>query len=331
MGLVKNILYKLANKKFLPLFNKQVIFPYYHIVNDNLPEHIKHLYKFKNKTQFIHDIKILKNNYISLNPKDLLEKKTSKNQFLLTFDDGLQEIYSIIFPILKENNINAIFFINPDFVDNNQGLYKHYISTILSKLELENFEKEKLENISKIFSFTFYSIAEFKQKLISIKYSEKEKVNEVLNLLNIDIKKYLIEQKPYVTKPQIQEMINAGFYFGGHTMSHPPLNQLNFEEQKSEILESINWLKTNFGINYSMFAFPFTDKNISKKLLNEIFEYDKNILIFGNSGLKKDFDDRIIQRFSLENPNKNTEKQIVKENLYKYFNILTGKYSIKRK
>jgi len=54
-------------------------------------------------------------------------------------------------------------------------------------------------------------------------------------------------------------------------------------------------------------------------------------LVFGNSGLKKDIDPRIIQRFSLENPNKETAKQIVAENLYKRYNQLAGKYHIQRK
>ena len=40
-------------------------------------------------------------------------------------------------------------------------------------------------------------------------------------------------------------MIDDGFYFGGHTMTHPPLNQLTHEEQKKEIINSINWLKEN--------------------------------------------------------------------------------------
>ena len=87
----------------------------------------------------------------------------------------------------------------------------------------------------------------------------------------------------------------------------------------------------NFNIDYSFFAFPFSDKAISKKLMEALFTYDKNIKVFGNSGLKKDFDSRIIQRFSLENPSKNTEKQVVTENLYKYFNKLIGNYNIKRK
>ena len=243
----------------------------------------------------------------------------------------MSEVYNIIFPILKKRNISAIFFINPDFVDNKTVLYKHKISLIICNLEEKNFPKSDLLQISNIMSFDFHGHNDFIKKIKNTKYSDNHKIDEILEVLNIDIQKYLQEQKPYITKPQIQEMLDAGFYFGGHTMSHPRLNQLNHEEQKKEILDSINWLKSNFNIDYSMFAFPFTDKNISRQLINELNEYDENILIFGNSGLKKDIDKRIIQRFSLENPNKNTEKQIVTENLYKYFNKIIGKYNIKRK
>ncbi len=148
--------------------------------------------------------------------------------------------------------------------------------------------------------------------------------------LNIDVKKYLSENKFYLSKEQIKEMMDDGHYFGGHTMSHPPLIQLSHEQQKKEIIDSIEWLKNNFGINYSLFAFPFSDKSMSKKLLNELFDYDSSLKLFGNSGIKMDFDRRIIQRFSLENPKKETEKQIVTENLYKYFNKAIGAYNIKR-
>lgn len=331
MGVVKDTLYKISNKQFLKIFKKQTVFPYYHIVRDDQVAHIENLYQFKNCKQFLNDITILNKNYKPIIPRDLLDNKNLKNNFLLSFDDGLKEVYTVIYPILKKNNLKAIFFINPNFVDNNEGLYKHYISIIITHLKNNNFEKSTMDKISKELSFTFSSVEEFKQKFINIKFSEREKIKNVLEIVNIDIEAYLKEQQPYITKKQIQEMINEGFYFGGHTMSHPPLNQLSHDEQKKEIIDSINWLKENFNINYSLFAFPFSDKTISKQLLTELFEYDKNIKLFGNSGLKKDFDKRIIQRFSLENPKKQTEKQIVTENLYKYFNKLIGKYNIERK
>lgn len=332
MGVVKDILYKVSNKKILPRFTNQTIFPYYHLVRDSTVAHIEYLYQYKNTTQFLNDLSVLTKNYKSLNPNELLGNNYSfKNRFLITFDDGLQEVYSVIYPLLKQHNLKAIFFINPNFIDNNEGLYKHYISIIISKLKNSNFEKESLEKISQILSFTFDSEADFIQKILGTKFSEKDKINDVLKLLEINVNGYLKEHKLYMTKQQIQEMIDDGFYFGGHTMSHPPLNQLGHEYQKKEIIDSIEWLKSNFNINYSFFAFPFSDKTISKKLMQELFEYDQNIRLFGNSGLKKDIDNRIIQRFSLENPTKETDKQIVTENLYKIFNKIIGKYNIKRK
>ncbi|WP_308993856.1 polysaccharide deacetylase family protein [Mariniflexile litorale] len=321
----------MSNRAFLSKFKAQTIFPYYHLVRDTDVAHIENLYLFKNTKQFLNDIQILKTNYKALNPRDLLNNNVSNNSFLLSFDDGLQEIHSVIYPILKQQGLKAIFFVNPNFIDNNEGLYKHYISIILKQLKDTGFEKNVLDKIGAIFSFTSNSTEEFKKKFINIKFSEREKVNDVLDLLKIDIRDYLKEQKVYISKEQIQEMLDDGFYFGGHTMSHPPLIQLSQEEQTLEIINSIDWLKQNFNINYSLFAFPFSDRAISKKVLEKLFEYDPNVKIFGNSGLKKDMDKRIIQRFSLENPNKETEKQIVTENMYKYFNKVIRKYHIKRK
>ena len=48
MGIVKDIIYKTANKRFLKIFKNQTIFPYYHIVRDNQVSHIENLYQFKN-------------------------------------------------------------------------------------------------------------------------------------------------------------------------------------------------------------------------------------------------------------------------------------------
>ncbi len=331
MGIVKDILYKTANIRFLKTFKNQTIFPYYHIVSDDKVAHVEHLYEFKNCFQFNNDIDLFLKNYNPIDPADLLSNKYGKNSFLLSFDDGLQEVYTVVYPILKRHNLKAIFFINPNFIDNNQGLYKHYISILISHLKTINFPQPILNVIAQKLSFTYNSVDDFKNELINIKFSDKHKINEVLKIVEIDIARYLKVHTPYITKEQIQEMIDDGFLFGGHTMSHPPLNQLTFSEQKKEIIDSIDWLKDNFNIKYSLFAFPFSDKNVSKKLIDELFRYDPNILLFGNSGLKKDTDERLIQRFSLENPNKVNAKQIVTENLYKYFNKLIGKYFIKRK
>lgn len=331
MGIVKETLYKISNKRLLAFFKNQTIYPYYHIVRNDQVAHIENLYVFKNIEQFKKDLEVLSREYTPIHPKEFLENQSRKNKFLISFDDGLEEIYSVIYPILKEKNLPAIFFINPDFVDNKKALYKHWISIVISYLKTVDFDREILDKISRVFYFNYSSEAEFIQNFKNIPFHEREKITEVFKILNFDHEAYLNENPIYVTRAQIQEMIDDGFYFGGHTMSHPPLKELAHEEQKQQIIDSIKWLKTHFGINYSLFAFPFSDKNISKQLIQELFAYDENILLFGNSGIKKDIDSRIVQRTSFENPTKEVTKHIVTENLYKYLNLITGKYYIKRK
>lgn len=331
MGIVKNNIYRFSSESLLDFFTKESIFGYYHIVRNDKVPHIENLYSYKNKEQFISDVDFLSKHYQAVTPDDIAGGKIPENSFLLSFDDGLEEIYSVVFPILKEKNIKAVFFINPDFVDNEKSLYKHDISVAINYLKKIDFEAATVKKIAELLSIGYSSNADFVNKFKNTKFADRNKINDVLKELGIDMKDYLQTQKPYVSKVQIKEMIDAGFYFGGHTMSHPPLGQLSFEEQKSEIINSIEWLKTNFGITYSLFAFPFTDKNISQKMIDALIAYDKDILIFGNSGLKKDVSNRIVQRFSLENPDKKIEKLIVSENLYKLYNKLSGKYNIRRK
>lgn len=330
MGIVKDILYKMSDLKYLKSVNKQSVFPYYHIVSNETVPHIKYLYSYKNIQHFESDIKLLSKNYISPTINNVIEKNVKENTFLFTFDDGLSEVYSTIYPILKENKLPAVFFINPDYVDNLKMMYKHRLSVLLSFLEKVNFDKKTLDEIAEICQFEYQDVDSFKEKFLKLKFVQEKEIDRVFELLGIDERKYLVENRLYITKAQIREMMDDGFYFGGHSMSHRPLNELNYEEQKKEIIDSVQWLKDNFGISYSLFAFPFSDKEISAKLIKELFEYDPNIILFGNSGIKKDIDSRIIQRFSLENPTKDTAKVLVRENLYKYYNKLIGKYKIKR-
>jgi hypothetical protein len=68
MGIVKNTIYGLSGKSLLPIFRRQSIFPYYHIVRDNKVAHIENLYDYKNTAQFRHDIDFLKKHYRPVSP-----------------------------------------------------------------------------------------------------------------------------------------------------------------------------------------------------------------------------------------------------------------------
>lgn len=209
-------------------------------------------------------------------------------------------------------------------------MHKHRLSVLLTHLEKNKADKSILDKIAQQCHFNYVNFEQFKQQFLAVKTTYEQEITRIFVLLQLDEEQYLKEHSPYITKDQMQEMMDHGFYFGGHTMSHRPLNELSFEEQKREITASVHWLKANFDVPYSLFAFPFSDRGISKQLIQELFVADPSLLLFGNSGIKIDIDSRIIQRFSIENPTKDTETVIIMENLYKIYNKTVGKYNIKR-
>jgi len=121
----------------------------------------------------------------------LLDKSTLEKYYIITFDDGNLSDYSVVFPLLKEYNIKAIFFINPvnignsGFIDwsmvkemSNAGMvigshgYNHLNMTklkyVAAKKELVKSKKMIEDNIGKpvnIFSFPFGS---YNKKMIDL-------------------------------------------------------------------------------------------------------------------------------------------------------------------
>jgi len=113
---LKKILFKILSfftlfiptKFLIKLSGKRIIYPFYHIISDNPPAHIKYLYPVRSIKQFEKDLVFLQKHFTVSD----FPVKGNNPQFVLSFDDGLSEVYDIIAPILKKRNIPAIFFVN---------------------------------------------------------------------------------------------------------------------------------------------------------------------------------------------------------------------------
>ena len=113
------------------------IIPFYHVVSDEECPHIKHLYRFKNVKEFIHDIDYLARHYQPIGADALQDvlagKYKGKKIMLLTFDDGLRQMYEVVAPILLQKGIPTVFFLNTDFIDNKALMFRYKISLALEK------------------------------------------------------------------------------------------------------------------------------------------------------------------------------------------------------
>ena len=84
-----------------------------------------------------------KNNFQTINLNQINNKNSNKKNFIITFDDGYEDVYLNALPILKELNFSAICY----FVTNFIGKYNFWDEN------KSNYKKMKLMNLTQIKSW----------------------------------------------------------------------------------------------------------------------------------------------------------------------------------
>jgi len=280
---------------------------YYHVVSNEDVLHVKHLYAYKNVAQFHHDLDIIVRKFTPLSLAGFLAHLKSGNAlpdkaFLLTFDDGFRQIYDIVAPILLRKGIPATFFINSRFTDNDDLCYQHKASLMVEHLLHRNVSRGIKNTIKKIFEQNNIKEKSIIAGIQAIKYAQRDLVDRIGEILEVDFNNYVKSYQPYLTTGQILQLISDGFAIGGHSIDHPLYSSLSLQEQIQQTLESVSFVKNTFNLNYGAFAFPHSDIGISKQYFAKIEETGLVDVSFGTAGIIADCVSNHYQRFSLENP-----------------------------
>jgi peptidoglycan/xylan/chitin deacetylase (PgdA/CDA1 family) len=282
--------------------------------------HIAHLYEPRTAYQFEKDIDFFLKYYEPVD-LDFLKnnchlKKPDKNYFHLTFDDGLREVYDIIAPILLRKGVPATIFLNVDFVDNQALFFRYKASLILdffNKKEVSKGEYLEIENIAP-------------KGLLHINFLNKNKLDEIAQILNIDFDDFLKQKQPYLETNKIQSLASQGFTFGGHSLNHPLFSEIPLSEKVRQATESTIFAKRITAQKTGAFAFPFTDFGVENTFFNKIFR-EKNIDIsFGTAGLKQQRYAQHWQRFPMEEGEGTAQELVKTEYLYYMVKRLFGKH-----
>lgn len=249
---------------------------------------------------FEKQIIILKKNYNPIGAIDIINSLNNKkeipdNSILFTFDDGLQDHYNYVFPILAENSIEGIFFPPGKPIIEKIVLDVHKIHFILATIKdvhsiLEEIKKylEKLKNHINVETFDSY----YKKFAIQNRFDSKEIVF-VKNLLqkglpiefrtdfvNQLFTKYVTHNEKefsenlYLSMNNIYKMKKTGMTFGSHSYSHYWMSILNDNELIKEFSDNSEFLKKISGENLLM-CYPHGSYNelVIKKLQENNFQF----------------------------------------------------------
>ena len=233
-------------------------------------------------SKFIRQISLYKKKYNILEPKifyeKLINKSFKKNDCIITFDDGYKSHIKNVIPVLKKKSIKAFFFPAFNSTFKNKLLYVNKIQLIIANannyknlfLKIINFIKHenlkiylKLDKtISKINTKNVYDNKEIIiiKRLLQLHLPKKLRENIVDKLFKLYVKKpeFKIAKKLYMSKKDLLILKKLGHDIGLHSISHPWLSELNYEDQKKEINENIKTFKKNNLINNEwMFCYPY--------------------------------------------------------------------------
>jgi len=279
----------------------------YHVVSDEYLPHIRNLYAYKSAAQFERDLLSLKRNYHLISYPELIEslaggKRVGPDSVMLTFDDGYRELFSEIRPLLLKHEIAGTFFVSTGFIDNRNMYYRNKVSLCIEEI-LQSGRKRKsaqLKEINRVFGQKLKNPKAFARWIKSFQPSEEDRIDRVSSILGIDIRRYLKEQRPYLSSDEVKLLVSDGFTVGAHGRLHHRLGLLGEDEIEEEVIGSCREIMNLTGRDHLPFAFPFTGWDIDSQFLEDLLsKYPFIKMIFGVRGDNQRF---IKDRLWLDRP-----------------------------
>lgn len=326
---------KLVPHHLLQLLTRQnLILPVYHLVsNDHVP-HVSHLYKIKSKREFENDLEYLLRHYKPIDFQTLEQHVHNsipfdRPSFFLTFDDGLEEFDSVIAPMLEQYGVPAMNFLNTAFINNQDIFYRYKASLLIDRIK--GLTKIDLGKVGQVLGVSLTNKNEIYRSLLTIDYESQHQLDDLASFLEVDFSEYLASRQPYLNSKQIISLINRGFTFGSHSIDHPLYADISFEEQIRQTKVSTLSVVDQFNLDYRVFAFPFTDFQVSRKFFDQLFCAPINMDIsFGSAGLKHDIYPHHLHRIPMEMGTLSAREIIRSEMMYFFLKSIRGKNKIKR-
>lgn len=320
---------------WIKMSSQKLFMPVYHLCSDQAVPHIDHLYKVRSTQQFADDLDILLKHFEPIDLHTVIavlkgEKSLEKPSFWLSFDDGLREVYEQAMPLLQQKGVPATLFLNNDFLDNQDLFFRFKASLLIEQLTnnppspaLQSILRERLSGRKLTRELS-------PESLLQIGYSDRDFLDELGDLLELDFDGYLAERRPYLNEAEVRDWIAKGFTIGAHSLDHPEFRYLSVEEQLRQTRESIRGITTQFQLDYKVFAFPFTDFGVRQAWFDEMLDGELDAS-FGAAGLKRDTHPRHGQRVPLEGTDDNATAILKAEYLYYALKAPFGKNQISQR
>lgn len=210
---------------------------------------------------FYQQIAHLQKHYRIIPVEQLIEESKANNlapnSVAITFDDGYQDFYHIIWPILRELEVPASLYVTTAFIDDEQWLWPDALKYILANASVDKIEVNTLGTLrldGNSFMSTWGKIADI---LLPMTADQRQKQLDTLaRQCAVQLPKQPVHPYTSLSWTQLNEMHRQGLDVGSHTVSHPLLSRLTQQEIEEELEESANKIKQRMGFMPRGICYP---------------------------------------------------------------------------
>jgi glycosyltransferase involved in cell wall biosynthesis/peptidoglycan/xylan/chitin deacetylase (PgdA/CDA1 family) len=184
----------------------------------------------------------------------LASGKLPKKAVALTFDDGYDEWLTTVSPALKSRNMHATFFVTTEQLDGPALWHERIIAAVRA-----------LPDTGARLPYGFGSYDDLRQtssriRLISelqerLKYAPLPERLGAIEMIEAQARSPLVWPRPF-DRDSVRALHSQGFEIGGHTISHPILNECSDIQATEEIAGCKDELEAIIGGKVSAFAYP---------------------------------------------------------------------------
>jgi peptidoglycan/xylan/chitin deacetylase (PgdA/CDA1 family) len=248
---------------------------------------------------FCNHLRYLKRNFNIVRLADLVAlhqapQASFSHEVALTFDDGLRNNCTVAYPLLKEINIPATFFISPGLIER-----REWVWTNEARYRLRFLSKETLKELAAHWEIPGQPSAA-ESILTWLKFSTKN--SDRLRLFR-ELRDVSKAYRPTPAQERECEMMSWDdlkmldsrlIEIGAHTTNHTILSGCCERELDEEITDCQRWLQHRWGRPIRSFSYPCSGYNeaaISR--VRQLFDY---AVIAENGVLQKGDDIHLLNR-----------------------------------
>lgn len=176
-----------------------------------------------------------------------------KPRLALTFDDGLRNNYTVAYPVLREFNAPATFFVCPGLIESGRWLWNHECRARLGSMS--GTERHGFADALRADAETIEAIV---SKMKYLPNAERRAVEDELRHLTPGFAPNEAQRRQYdmISWEELRSLDPALIGIGGHSTSHQILPKLSGEALEREVAECRRLLERGLGRPVRHFCYP---------------------------------------------------------------------------